>query len=51
MDSSGEAWGGANKASIEIVRIRHAHVSEFLESEQGDAKTPMEWNICKKLVL
>jgi hypothetical protein len=41
--------GGANKASIEIVCIPHAHVSEFLEGEWGDAKTPMEWNIRKKL--
>jgi hypothetical protein len=38
-----------NKASIEIAYIPHAHVSEFLEGERGDAKTPMEWNIHKKL--
>jgi hypothetical protein len=40
---------GTNKASIEIVCIPHAHVFEFLEGEQGDAKTLAEWNIHKKL--
>jgi hypothetical protein len=38
--------GGANKASIEIVCIPHARVSEFLEGERGDVETPVEWNIC-----
>jgi hypothetical protein len=42
--------GGANKASIEIVCIPHARVTEFLEGERDDAKTLVEWNICKKLV-
>jgi hypothetical protein len=41
----------ANKASIKIAYIPHARVSKFLEGEQGDAKTPMEWNIHKKLAL
>jgi hypothetical protein len=27
------------------------HVSEFLEGEWGDVKTPVEWNIHKKLAL
>lgn len=50
VDFQGEAWG-ANKASIEIACIPHARVSEFLEGEQGNVKTPMEWNIHKKLAL
>jgi hypothetical protein len=40
---------GENKASIGIAYIPHACVFEFLEGEQGDAKTLMEWNIHKKL--
>jgi hypothetical protein len=40
---------GVNKASIEIAYIPHACLFEFLEGEQGDAKTLMEWNIHKKL--
>jgi hypothetical protein len=42
---------GANKASIEIAYIPHAHVFEFLEGEWGDVKTLVEWNIHKKLAL
>jgi hypothetical protein len=42
---------GANKASIEIAYIPYACVSKLLEGERGDAKTPMEWNIHKKLAL
>jgi hypothetical protein len=40
---------GVNKAAIEIAYIPHVCVFEFLEGEQGDAKTLMEWNIHKKL--
>jgi len=50
VDSWCEALG-ANKASIEIAYIPHACVFKFLEGERGDAETPMEWNIHKKLAL
>jgi hypothetical protein len=51
VDSCGVKQKRANKALIEIAYIPHAHVSEFLEGEWSDAKTPMEWNIHKKLAL
>ncbi len=35
--------------SIEIAYIAHAHVCEFLEGEQGDAKILVEWNMHKNL--
>jgi len=41
----GEQHGGTNKISIECAYIRHAHVHEFLEGEQGDLHTLVEWNI------
>jgi hypothetical protein len=39
--------GGTNKMSIKIVYITHAHVCEFLEGEQGDAKTLVVCNMHK----
>jgi hypothetical protein len=41
--------GAQTKVSIEIAYIAHAHVYEFLEGEQGDVETPMEWNTHKNL--
>jgi len=38
---------GENKVSNKIMHITHAHVSKFLEGEQGDVETPMEWNTHK----
>jgi hypothetical protein len=34
---------------IEIAYIPHVHVLEFLQGEQGDMQTAIEWNISKKL--
>ncbi len=41
--------GSNNKVSIKIAYIAHAHVCEFLEGEQGDVKTLVEWNTYKNL--
>jgi len=43
--------GGQNKVAIEIAYIPHAHVFEFLQREQGDMQTTVEWNISKNLSL
>jgi hypothetical protein len=43
--------GGQNKVAIEIAYIPHAHVFEFLQHEQGDMQTMVEWNISKNLSL
>ncbi len=34
--------------AIEITYISHARVSEFLQGEQRDMQTIVEWNISKK---
>jgi hypothetical protein len=39
--------GGTNKMLIEIVYITHAYVCGFLEGEQGDVETLLEWNTQK----
>jgi hypothetical protein len=41
--------GNTNKVSIKIAYITHAHVSKFLEGEQGGVKTLVEWNTHKNL--
>jgi hypothetical protein len=38
-----------NKISIECVYMPHAHVHGFLEDEQGDLHTSVEWNIFKNV--
>ncbi len=41
--------GGQNKVAIETTYIPHACVSEFLQGEQRDMQTTIEWNISKNL--
>jgi hypothetical protein len=43
--------GGQNKVAIETAYIPHARVSEFLQEEQGDMQTVIEWNISKNFSL
>jgi hypothetical protein len=45
----GEWHGHTNKISIECVYMPHAHVHGFLEGEQGDLHTSVEWNIFKNV--
>jgi len=46
----GERHGGSNKKSIDVAYIPYARVQDFLEGEQGDLCTPMEWNIHKNML-
>ncbi len=39
--------GGQNKTTIQFAYVR---ISEFLEGEQGDMNTLMEWNVYKKIL-
>jgi hypothetical protein len=39
--------GGQNKVAIETAYIPHVCVSKFLQCEQGDMQTVIEWNISK----
>jgi hypothetical protein len=39
--------GGQNKMNIQFAYVPYAPISEFLEGEQGDMNTPMEWNVYK----
>jgi hypothetical protein len=48
MWKNGEWHGGTNKISIEFAYIQHARVHEFLEHEQNDLHTIVEWNNFKK---
>jgi hypothetical protein len=41
---NGFKHGGHNKVVIEIAYIPHARVLKFLEGEQCEMKTPIEWN-------
>ncbi len=41
--------GGTNKILIKIAYITHACVCEFLEGEQSDVETLVEWNMHKNL--
>jgi hypothetical protein len=43
--------GGQNKVVIETAYISHARVFEFLQGEQGDMQTIVEWNNSKNLSL
>jgi len=51
MWKNGFKHEGKNKVVIEIAYIPHSRVLNFLEGEQGDMKTPIEWNYKKKLTL
>ncbi len=44
---NGFRHGGQNKVVIETTYIPHA--SKFLQGEQRDIQTPVEWNIQKNL--
>jgi hypothetical protein len=39
--------GGQNKVTIQFAYVPYVHILEFLEGEQGDMSTPMEWNVYK----
>jgi hypothetical protein len=39
--------GGQNKVNIQYAYVPYACISEFLEGEQRDMDTPMEWNVYK----
>jgi hypothetical protein len=49
VGKDGFRHGGQNKVAIETTYIPHAHVFEFLQGEQRDMQTVVEWNISKKL--
>jgi len=40
---------GTNKVLIKIAYIAHVGVCEFLEGEQDDVETLVEWNMNKNL--
>jgi hypothetical protein len=46
---NGLRHGGQNKVAIETAYIPHVCVSEFLQGEQRDMQTTVEWNISKNL--
>jgi hypothetical protein len=33
--------------TIQFAYVPYAHILEFLEVEQGDTSTPVEWNVYK----
>jgi hypothetical protein len=39
--------GGKNKVTIQFAYVPYAHISKFLEGEQGDTSTFVEWNVYK----
>jgi hypothetical protein len=39
--------GGQNKMNIQFAYVPYARILEFLEGEQWDTSTPMEWNAYK----
>jgi len=39
--------GGHNKVNIQFAYVPCACIPKFLEGEQGDMNTPMEWNVYK----
>jgi hypothetical protein len=41
--------GRQNKVTIQFTYVPYARISEFLEGEQGDMSTLMEWNVYKKI--
>jgi len=36
--------GGQNKVGIQFFYVPYVCIPKFLEGEQGDMNTPMEWN-------
>jgi hypothetical protein len=34
--------------TIQFAYVPYARILEFLEGEQGDTSTPVEWNVYKK---
>jgi hypothetical protein len=46
---SGICHGGQNKMTIQFAYVPYACISEFLEEEQGDTNTPVEWSVYKKI--
>jgi hypothetical protein len=44
---SGICHGRQNKMIIQSAYVPYAHISEFLEGEQGDMNILMEWNVYK----
>jgi hypothetical protein len=44
---SGLCHGGQNKVTIQFAYVPYACISEFLEGEQGDMSTLVEWNVYK----
>jgi hypothetical protein len=38
---------GKNKVNIQFAYVPHACILKFLEGEQGDTSTPVEWNVYK----
>jgi nitrate reductase cytochrome c-type subunit len=36
--------------NIQFDYAPYAHILEFLEGEQGDTSTPMEWNVYKNFI-
>jgi len=39
--------GGQNKMTIQFAYVPYARIAQFLEGEQGDTNTPVEWNVYK----
>jgi len=44
---SGLCHGGQNKVTIQFAYVPYARILKFLEGEQGDMGTPVEWNVYK----
>jgi hypothetical protein len=40
-----DTYGGQNKVNIQFVDVPYAYILEFLEGEQGDMGTLVEWNV------
>jgi hypothetical protein len=40
--------GGQNKVNIQFAYVPYARILQFLEGEQGDMNTFVEWNVYKK---
>jgi hypothetical protein len=45
---SGVHHGKQNKVTIQFAYVPYAHIPKFLEGEQGDTSTPMEWKCLQK---
>jgi hypothetical protein len=39
--------GGQNKVTIQFAYVPYARIPKFLEGEQGDMNTHVEWNVYK----